>query len=306
MKAKDLLKLRFLWGSHCFAAHSLSALVLVSAAIFVTLGPARCLAADTGRSSAKPGNLMEMIEAQMKWREKVEAENRKLKEELEILRSESAVLSQSLKQMAAQRDAATNTLRLLFINDHLMENRVTITRSLQKEWEPKREAIFGTLWRQGRVLEFSVADIFLYQTNVIASVDFLWVNPDGSGGVGRANIWMDPLSEFSINGSSIQEQMRISAQELASLREGSPRPATADERMATRELSQAQVKAQTVRAQEPPSKLAVPEPLVSEETKKALTAAGITVAASLAIKAGSAWIEDFFKNRVPAPQLQRR
>jgi hypothetical protein len=253
MKAKDLLKLRFLWGSHCFAAHSLSALVLVSAAMLVTLGPARCLAADTGRSSAKPGNLMEMIEAQMKWREKVEAENRKLKEELELLRSESAVLSQTLKQMASQRDAATNHLRYLAINDYLMENRAAIAASLQKEWTPKRDTIFGSLWSQGRVLEFEVADIFLYQTNVVVSVGFVWRNPDSSGGAGRANIWMDPLNEYAVTGSSIQDQMRISAQELAALRESPSKPARTDERAGRAEVARVQESSSPVQSHRPDS-----------------------------------------------------
>lgn len=270
----------------------------------LTLALGEGAAADSGRgNSAKPGDLMNLVEAQMKWREKVEAENRRLKEELELMRSESAVLSQTLAQMAAQRNAATNALRYLAINDYLMDNRATMISSLHKEWTPKRDALFTSLWSQGRVLEFQVVDLFLYQTNVVARADFLWMNQDGSGGFGQANIWMDPLKEFVITGTSIQEQTRISAMELASLREGPAKPKAVKDRSVGTPTLEAR---STPKTQEPPPKLAAQEPWISEQTKDALTAAGIAVATQVAAKAAITWIDEWFKNRAATQQFQRR
>lgn len=246
------------------------------------------LAADGAKpTSNKPADLLNVIEAQMKWREKVEAENRRLKEEIESIRAESAVLSQSLKRMGEQRDAATNALQYLLINDYLMENRTQITSSLQKGWAPKRETLFAALWKQGRVLQFEVSDVFLYQSNVIACADFLWANSDGSGGVGRAHIWMDPMNEFVVTGSNIQEQTRVSAQELAAI-SGAPQRNAVTERLGSGESG---------RKQEVEAKLATHEPILSERTKEQLTTAGISVAAGVALKAATLFIEDYFKKR---------
>lgn len=142
--------------------------------------------ADGGKATSnKLAEPLNVIEAQMKWREKVEAENRRNREGMEALQTENVVLAQTMKRLARQHEAATNALKYLRINDYLMENRPSLISSLQREWLPRKDPMFAALWQQGRVLRFEVSDIFLYQTNVVARVDFLWANPDASGDSGR-------------------------------------------------------------------------------------------------------------------------
>lgn len=260
--------------------------ILIWTMLALLAGGSMVFGAPAGGGS-KAADLTSLVEAQMKWREKVEAENRRLREGVDALQSENAVLAQSLKKISQQHQAATNALRYLQINDYLMENRASIISSLQKEWLPRKDPLFAALWKQGRALQFEVSDVFLYQTNVVARADFLWSNPDGSGGVGRANIWMDPMRDFEITGSNIQEQMRISAQELAAI-SGEPQKAVVMEKLAEREKA---------RPSDEGAEQAKPNPFLSERTKERLTDAGIAVATTVAIKAFASWIDSQVKNR---------
>lgn len=96
---------------------------------------------------------------------------------------------------------------------------------------------------------------------------------------------MDPVNAFVITGSSIQEQTRISAQELASLRGESPTAIVID-KFAQRERARAREV-----ADDPPSA----KPMLSERTKERLTEAGIELAKGAALTAFSAWIGSQFR-----------
>lgn len=117
------------------------------------------------------------------------------------------------KQLALLTKEVTH----LKINDKLIEQQQTIVQGFQEACEPQKDAVFAAMGGQGRLKVFEVDEAFFYDHHVMISVRLLWLNPDGSGGLGRGLLALDPDKDLEPTGAFMTDRVPVSPQELAQL-----------------------------------------------------------------------------------------
>ena len=194
------------------------------------------------------------------------------KSEIERLHAENATLMQSQKTSATNDQICARLLYYLQVNDYLLENHETVVKHFNSEYTTKRDVLFSAAGGTGKLLDFEVDDVFLYKGVVVVSSLCLWQNTDGSGGVGRCALSLDPDKDFDAVRCEMTGRAPLSRQDLASLFQGNgtaPSP---------QQLEQ-------VATQVPVQPSSSTKPLLSEATKDKLISAGIGVVSAWLIHA---------------------
>lgn len=195
---------------------------------------------------------------------KLQVENKKLLEECQKLTQKCEALKRQHEELQGALQTATNWLH---VNDLLMAHKEDVVKSFKNEYEPRKEALFAAMGGRGNLKEFDVDDVCFFGGYVIVSTAFFWVNPNGSGGVGRGSIALDPDKQFEISDCSLNGQVALSAQEIASLLNGTP--------------AQFEQKAAEVERSPEPSEQGFK---MSSETKNLLLQGGIAVVSQVMLK----------------------
>ena len=247
-------------------------LVLLSLATFVG-----CSTVDSSRPAPATGIKVQNVSEQA-----VQVGNASLsyeasyssqKAELERLRAENEALKQARGKPAVDEPTHQRLVKYLEINDYLIENHDEVIKRFATEYAGKRDALFSAAGGSGKLLGFEVEDALVYKGYVFITFLFLWENADGSGGVGRCALSLDPDKDFDIAGCVMNAQMPVSRRDLAEyLRGGNADGASAEQ------LNRAgsQVHGQPA---------ASGKPLMSDETKGKLIGAGIAVATAWLVHA---------------------
>ena len=207
----------------------------------------------------------DLVALERRLRDLAEARAEDLKAERDKLRTELAALKQAKDTGAGLDQTASRLANFLRISDYLWENKATVVKRFHSEWSPKRESLFSAAGGKGQLLEFEVDDVFFYKGYVVVSSLFLWRAPDGSGGVGRCALSLDPDKNFEAYACEMTGENRLSQAEFANL------------------LGNGQASSQRLEQAAPAS---ASQPFFSERTKEKITDATIGVTAA----AISAWL----------------
>lgn len=157
-----------------------------------------------------------LIQAREQFVDAIKAENIKLHKEVDQLKAENAVLNKAKVNEAALKSLADH----LQINDNIVERKQVIIQDFQKNWEKQKDALFSAMGGTGQLDEFQVEDVFFYKSAIQVTMLFLWSNTDGSGGVSRGCITLNPDKNDEMTDCSMLGQVLISAQEYAALNQG--------------------------------------------------------------------------------------
>lgn len=187
------------------------------------------------------------------------------KSEVERLRAENKSLKQLQKTNAVNEQECNRWLGYLHINDYLLENHDEVLKHFNAHYSTNRQELFSAAGGTGKLLDFEVDDVFYYKGYVIVSSLCLWENQDGSGGLGRCALSLDPDKNFDAYGVEMTGQKALSRQDLASLRQDENVAGASSERL------------EHAAAQVPNQPSPTTKPLLSEATKEKLIGAGIGV-----------------------------
>lgn len=186
------------------------------------------------------------------------------KAELERLRAEIESLKQVQKTNTADLKTCNQYLQYLRINDYLQENQQDVVRHFNAEYAPKREVLFTAAGGSGKLLDFQVDEVFFYKGYVIVSSLVLWQNADGSGGVGRWALSLDPDKNFDAYGCEMTGRAELSRQDLASFLQNNGTTPSAQQ-------------LENIATQVPSQPSNTEKPLLSDATKDKLIGAGISL-----------------------------
>lgn len=221
---------------------------------------------------ASPAELQQQLETitgkavyEESMRKSYEAAYTGQKSEVERLRVENESLKQSQKTNAANNQACNQWLQYLRLNDSLLENHDALVKDFNAQYSTNRQVLFSAAGGTGKLLDFAVDDVFFYKGFVVVSSLCLWENQDGSGGLGRCALSLDPDKNFDALGCEMTGQVALSRQDLTSLLQDGTATGASSERL---EHAAAQVPTQPSSAN---------KPLLSEGTKDKLIDAGIGV-----------------------------
>jgi hypothetical protein len=206
-------------------------------------------------------------------RKSYEAAYTSQKSEVERLRVEIESLKQSQKTNATNNQACNQWLQYLRINDALLENHDAVVKDFNAQYSTNRQVLFSAAGGTGKLLDFAVDDVFFYKGVVVVSSLFLWENQDGSGGLGRCALSMDPNKNFDALGCEMRGQIALSRQDLTALLQDGNGAGVSSERL------------EHAAAQVPNQPSSASKPLVSEATKEKLISAGIGVVSAWLIHA---------------------
>lgn len=162
-------------------------------------------------------------------------QNSSLKNEAEALRKQNNDL---VNQLASTRtllekqevdfklkeQSYTNQLSsfLQFFNlqSAIIEKRQIFIAHFTKEWTPVRETLYKAAGGFGKLTEFEIEDVYCYRGYVVVNTLNAWQNDDGSGGIARGAIALDPDKDFEISSCEIVDKMLISREQLAAMSNG--------------------------------------------------------------------------------------
>ena len=195
------------------------------------------------------------------------------KSELERLRAENESLKQSQKTNAVNEQECNRWVQHLRLHDTLLENHDAVVKDFNAHFSTNRQELFSAAGGTGKLLDFEVDDVFFYKGVVVVSSLCLWENQDGSGGLGRCALSLDPDKNFDAYGCEMTGQRALSRQDLISLRQDGNAAGASSERL------------EHAAAQVPNQPSPTTKPLMSEATKEKLVTAGIGVVSAWLIHA---------------------